>query len=126
MTRIPAPPTESVRARAASTPMTCLLDGREHEVADGDLAAGCPAGAYRTLCDVVVWPVPLTVPAGRPCRICALEAAPGPEIRWERDPHRARRMAAAWLRGVRGRTTRSDPAGPSFAPSSTGASDVAA
>ena len=126
MTRIPAPPTEPVRAAMTSTPMTSVVDGREHEVGDTDLLAGRLAGTYRTLCGEVIWPTPMTLPAGRPCRVCALEADPGPEIRWETDPQRARRLTATWLRGVRLRTTRNQTTVRPRDLSPAGATDVAA
>ena len=62
-----------------SVPMTAVEDGLAHEVGAEDVSAGSARGRYRALCGAVIGPVALTVPAGAPCRSCAVEVAPGPE-----------------------------------------------
>ena len=100
----------STTAAGDTAPMTAVEDGMEHEVAAEDLRAGSVFGRYRALCGVVIDPVALTVPAGVPCRSCAVEVAPGPEP-VAADARRSRRAAASWLRGLRARTARRDLTG---------------
>lgn len=85
--------------------MTSVGDGLEHEVASEELTSGRVAGRYRALCGLLVHPVSLTAPAGVPCRGCAVEAAPAPDLA-EQDAQRSRRETASWLRGLRARTAR--------------------
>ena len=85
--------------------MTAIGDGLEHEIAAEELSAGRVLGRYRSLCGVMIAPVALTVPAGVPCRVCAVESAPAPDPA-EQDKRRCRREAASWLRGLRARTAR--------------------
>lgn len=100
----------SAAAAGDTAPMTAVEDGLEHEVAAEDLSAGSVFGRYRALCGVVIGPVALMVPAGVPCRSCAVEVAPGPEP-VVADARRSRRAAASWLRGLRARTARRDLTG---------------
>jgi len=93
-----------------TVPMTAVEDGLEHEVAAEDLSAGSVFGRYRALCGMAFGPAALTVPAGVPCRSCAVEVAPGPEP-VAADARRSRRAAASWLRGLRARTARRDLTG---------------
>lgn len=90
-----------------SVPMTAVEDGLAHEVGAEDLSASSALGRYRTLCGAVIGPVALTVPAGAPCRGCAVEVAPVPEAAGV-DARRSRRAAASWLRALRARTARRD------------------
>lgn len=85
--------------------MTAFGDGLEHEVAAEELTAGRAVGRYRALCGLLVVPVSLTVPAGVPCRGCAVEAAPAPDLAGQ-DAQKSRRETASWLRGLRARTAR--------------------
>lgn len=85
--------------------MTAVGDGLEHEIAGDELTLGHAAGRYRALCGLLVDPVSLTVPAGVPCRGCAVEAAPAPDLAGQ-DAQRSRRETASWLRGLRARTAR--------------------
>jgi len=88
-----------------TTRMTAVGDGLEHEIAGDELNAGRVLGRYRSLCSAVIVPAALTVPVGVPCRVCAVEAAPAPELA-EQDSRRSRRETASWLRGLRARTAR--------------------
>lgn len=85
--------------------MTAAGDGLEHEITPDELSAGRAPGRYRALCGAVITPAALTVPAGVPCRACAVESAPVPHLA-EQDARRSRREAASWLRGLRARTAR--------------------
>ena len=117
----PSAATSPMSAVGESVPMTAVEDGLAHEVGAEDLSAGSVAGRYRALCGAVIGPAALTVPAGAPCRSCAVEVAPGPEAAGV-DARRSRRAAASWLRALRARTARRD-AGSAF---SGVADDVAA
>lgn len=117
----PSAATSPMSAVGESVPMTAVEDGLAHEVGAEDLSAGSVAGRYRALCGAVIGPAALTVPAGAPCRCCAVEVAPGPEAAGV-DARRSRRAAASWLRALRARTARRD-AGSAF---SGVADDVAA
>ncbi|WP_041763350.1 hypothetical protein [Pseudonocardia dioxanivorans] len=115
----PAVPAVALRS-GGTEPMTATEDGLEHEVAAEDLSAGSVHGWYRAVCGAVIGPVALTVPAGVPCRSCAVEVVPGPELA-SPDARRSRRAAASWLRGLRARTARRDRVAGTVGPS-----DVAA
>lgn len=85
--------------------MTAAADGLEHEISGDELNAGRVLGRYRSLCGAIIAPAALTVPAGVPCRVCAVESATPPESA-EQDSHRSRREAASWRRAVRARASR--------------------
>ncbi|GAA1838606.1 hypothetical protein GCM10009772_15360 [Pseudonocardia alni subsp. carboxydivorans] len=85
--------------------VTAVGDGLEHEVAADELTVGRATGRYRALCGLLVDPASLTVAAGVPCRGCAVEAAPAPDLAGQ-DAQRSRRETASWLRGLRARTAR--------------------
>lgn len=53
--------------------ITCLADGRAHDVPDTELAAtgSRSNGHYLALCGHMVTAAPLAEPDGAPCRLCA-------------------------------------------------------
>lgn len=56
--------------------MTCLLDGKEHAVADREVVAGRERGRYLGVCGKLVTPGALSCPPGRRCLVCHATLAP--------------------------------------------------
>ncbi|MDQ3152981.1 MAG: hypothetical protein M3R63_15145 [Actinomycetota bacterium] len=88
--------------------VTCVADGKAHEITDYAMAAGhaARAGNYCALCGHRVTPAPLVEPSGAPCRDClvTLRAERRPESRHGRNPDRHRHTipdrGLSWLRGL--------------------------
>lgn len=88
--------------------MTCVVDGKAHEITDHAMAASHAAsnGNYRALCGHRVMPAPLVEPNGVLCQNClaTLYAGRRPEHRDGRQSGRHRRPIARrgrnWLRGL--------------------------
>jgi hypothetical protein len=59
-----------VAERLRTIPITCGVDGQEHEVTDENMAAGRHAGRYQALCGYRVVAAAMVAPAGRPCFQC--------------------------------------------------------
>jgi hypothetical protein len=88
--------------------MTCVVDGKAHEITDDAVAAGhaARAGNYCALCGHRVLPAPLIERGGAPCQNClaTLHAGRRPERRDGRTPgqhrHPVARRGLSWLRGL--------------------------
>jgi hypothetical protein len=66
--------------------MNCLLDGREHAVADEQVCAGVESGRFLAVCGRRVAPGSLACPPGRRCPTCHATLSPtrvSPTSRWK-------------------------------------------
>ncbi|MEJ3654608.1 hypothetical protein WEH80_16700 [Actinomycetes bacterium KLBMP 9759] len=48
--------------------MTCLSDGRAHDVPDVEFTRG--SGHYQAICGHTVYAAPMVEPDGKPCQLC--------------------------------------------------------
>jgi hypothetical protein len=51
-------------------PMTCVRDGKSHEVTDEAVAKGLVSGLYQAICDQTIAPGALESPDGPMCPVC--------------------------------------------------------
>lgn len=55
----------------ATVPITCISDGRAHDVPDVEFVAAQRTGYYQAVCGHRVAAAPMVAPDGKPCLLCA-------------------------------------------------------